>query len=374
MSLVADLLSKVKPSGRKGDVPPNLKRVVADLSDKRAAKKKIIVYFVLLLLPIAGGIGAVLFKDLYLKPKAGTRTSDISVAEFKKITRARQSSQARDQKQRNDESRKETGKKVAAVSKPTAYKQNEVSGKIKQMPGMAKKKPKEVSKQQSKEGEEQKINIEEQEEIKDVSEPDESGEITAEESETREAALLNKDLQLYLARSYENKKDYSKAFDSYKQILDVDPGNYLVMNNISSLLLHLEAFEEAIEYSEMALNIKKDYVPSLINLGIAYIKSGSLVAGEGYLLKVISIEPSNKYALFNIALLYEKIGEYDKAYGSYQRLSKMKDYQGYLGLARIAEKQNRISDAIMFYRELMSIEDIDPGIKRMANDRVYMLR
>ena len=185
---------------------------------------------------------------------------------------------------------------------------------------------------------------------------------------------MNKDLQLYLARSYENKKDYSKAFDSYKQILDVDPGNYLVMNNISSLLLHLEAFEEAIEYSEMALNIKKDYVPSLINLGIAYIKSGSLVAGEGYLLKVISIETSNKYALFNIALLYEKIGEYDKAYGSYQRLSKMKDYQGYLGLARIAEKQNRISDAIMFYRELMSIEDIDPGIKRMANDRVYMLR
>lgn len=374
MSLVAELLSKVKPSGRKGDVPPNLKKVVADLSDKRATKKKIIIYFVLLLLPIAGGIGAILFKDIYLKPKAGTRTSDISVAELKKITQAHQSSQARDQKQGKDEPGKEKGKKVAAVSKPIADEQNEVSGKIKQMPMMAKKEPEEVGKQQPKEDEKQKIEIEEQEEIKDVSEPDESEEIVAEESETREAALLNKDLQLYLAISYENKKDYSKAFDSYKQVLDVDPGNYLVMNNISSLLLHLEAFEESIEYSEMALNIKKDYVPSLINLGIAYIKSGNLTAGEGYLLKVISIEPSNRHALFNIALLYEKIGEYDKAYGSYHRLSKMRDFKGYLGLARIAEKQNRVSDAIMFYTKLMSMEGIDPRVKKMANDRVHMLR
>ncbi|MEE9164677.1 MAG: tetratricopeptide repeat protein, partial [Nitrospinota bacterium] len=269
---------------------------------------------------------------------------------------------------------KETGNKVSSVSQPTADKQEKIQEKMKQMPKVAKKESKEVSKQQSRENENQKTGIEDQEEIKDVSEPDESEKIVAVESKNRKAKPLNKDLQFYLARSYENKKDYSKAFDSYKQILDVDPDNYLVMNNISSLLLHLEAFEESIEYSEMALNIKEDYVPSLINLGIAYIKSGNLTAGEGYLLKVLSIEPSNKHALFNIALLYEKIGEYDKAYGSYQRLSKMRDFQGYLGLARIAEKQNRVADAIMFYTKLMSMEGIDPRIKKMVNDRVHMLR
>ena len=347
MSLVADLLSKVKPTGRKGDVPPNLKKVVAFLSDKRATKKKMLIYSVLSFLAIAGGIGAMLFVDLFSKPETSTKTSGISVAELKKRNQVRLPSQARlpsqtiNQKQRKEE---------------------------------AKKEPEEVSKQQPKEDEKQKIDIEKQEEIIDVFEPDESEEIEAEETETREAAPFDKDLQLYLARSYEKKKDYSKAFESYKRILDVDPGNYLVMNNISSLLLHLEVFEKSIEYSERALNIKEDYLPSLINLGIAYIKSGNPIAGEDYLLKVISIEPSNRHALFNIAILYEKVEEYDKAYGMYQRLSKMEDYQGYLGLARIAEKQNRISDAIMFYRELMSIEAIDPRIKKMANDRIRILR
>jgi hypothetical protein len=36
----------------------------------------------------------------------------------------------------------------------------------------------------------------------------------------------------------------------------------------------------------------------------------------------------------------------------------MKDVQGYLGLARIAEKQNRISDAIIIYRELVSMKGL----------------
>ncbi|MDP6624930.1 MAG: hypothetical protein QGG87_00540 [Nitrospinota bacterium] len=52
----------------------------------------------------------------------------------------------------------------------------------------------------------------------------------------------------------------------------------------------------------------------------------------------------------------------------------MKDVQGYLGLARIAEKQNRISDAIIIYRELVSMKGIDPQVKRMAHDRAYMLQ
>lgn len=378
MSLLADLLSKVKPSGRKGGVPPNLKKVVADLSGKRANRKKIITYSVLVFLSIAGGIGAMFFVDLYLKPKAGTRTSDISIAELKKRAQARLPSQAIDQKQKKEETKKNTDRKITVESKPTVDKQEEVSGKIEQMPKVVKKEPKEVSKEPPKEIEKQKEEKQEpdikQEEIEKTDEPGESYEIAAKEPETREVAPLNKDLHLYMARSYENKRDYSKAFDSYKQVLDADPNNYLVMNNISGLLLHLESFEESIEYSEMALNVKKDYVPSLINLGIAHIKSGNLTAGEGYLLKVLSLQPTNKHALFNLALLYEKIGEYDRAYGLYKKLSRMKDTQGYLGLARIAEKQNRVSDAIILYTKLMSMDGIDPRIKKMANDRINMLR
>ncbi len=385
MSLVADLLSKVKPSGRKGDVPPSLKKVVSDLSDKKTIRKKIIIYSILSLVAIIGGIGTVVFIDVYVAPKTDPKTSLASTAELKKRARERQASQAAAQKQKKDkvkkdEAKEEKSKKIVVASKPPAIKKEEISKKKEQVPEVARKEPEKTSKEQPKKVEkeiekEQRIEVEKDEEIEEIYEPEDIEDYEEEEQEPQETGPpVNKDLHLYLAKNYENQKDYSKAFDSYKQVLRADPNNYLIMNNISSVLLHLGSFEESIEYSEMALSIKREYVPSLINLGIAYIKSGNLTAGEGYLLKVLSLQPSNKHVLFNIALMYEKIGQFDRASESYQRLSKMKDVQGYLGLARIAEKQNRISDAIIIYRELVSMKGIDPQVKRMAHDRAYMLQ
>lgn len=94
---------------------------------------------------------------------------------------------------------------------------------------------------------------------------------------------------------------------------------------------------------------------------------------EGHLLKAISLEPSNRHAVFNIALLYEKMDEYGKAGISFERLSQLGDIQGYLGLARIAEREGRISDAIRFYREIMSMADVEPRLKRFVNERLVML-
>lgn len=396
MSLVAELLSKVKPTGRKGDVPPNLKKVVADLSEKRATKKKIIIYSAFLILSVLGGLGAIYFVDTYLKDSAGPVTPARDIAKLK--ARAKQAAlkkvqaakdkvaqvveekgvqPARKKTQEVTEGR-DAGKMLKDLETPadkSTVKKEAPQGKSKQATkeadkktgDAAKKKPTKAGAVKKKEKKEEKIEVEEEvEEEREQPEP--------QRQERKQVVAVNTDLKLYMAKTYENKKNYSKAYDSYREILEVEPNNYLVMNNISSVLLHMGVFEESIQYAEMALAEKKDYVPSLTNLGIAYIKAGNLTAGEGYLLKVLSLRPSNKNALFNIALLYEKIGEYGKAFKSYQKLSRMRDFQGYLGLARISEKQKRISDAIMYYNQLIALEGIDLRIKRMAANRIRVLQ
>lgn len=58
MSLLADLLSKVKYQGFKSDVPPNLKHAVLNSSEKYAVKKRIIFLSVLIFAAVVSGAGA----------------------------------------------------------------------------------------------------------------------------------------------------------------------------------------------------------------------------------------------------------------------------------------------------------------------------
>ncbi len=111
----------------------------------------------------------------------------------------------------------------------------------------------------------------------------------------------------------------------------------------------------------------------MINIGIAYIRLNNQSEGEAYLSKALSIEPSNSYALLNLGLLYEKRGDNDKAYGYFSKLSEIGNIHGHLGIARIAEKQGRNSDAVRIYREILSMNNIDPKTRKLVNDRLLLL-
>jgi hypothetical protein len=334
VSLLFDLLTRIKPAGRKGDVPPTLKRIVLDLSEKEAIKKKVFIFLVFIILLMVAGVGAAYVIETSFRPT----------------------------------NKKEGSLKIVARLQPPVNHQEELPvrsddltpGKIEQLPNVTQEKPLSIIGRlpdKTKRPKASKPEIRKPESI----------------ATSEQKGALNKDLYLYKARTFENKKDYVKALRNYKKVLGIDPKNHVIMNNISSILLHLGSFEESIEYSKKALALKKDYVLSLINLGVAYIKLERYSEGEGYLLEALSIESSHQYALFNIALLYEKIGDHKKAERSYYRLSKRGDVQGFLGLARIAEKQDRTSDAKDFYRDIMSMKTIDAPIKRLVNERVRML-
>jgi Tfp pilus assembly protein PilF len=182
--------------------------------------------------------------------------------------------------------------------------------------------------------------------------------------------LANRDVYLYTARTYESKRDYQQALYNYKKALGLDPENYIILNNISSILIQMGSYEESIVYSKNALAVKNTYPPSLINLGIACIRIDKLTEGEGYLTKALSIEPSNRYAILNLAIMQERQGDLDKAYASFYRLSGMGDIQGYLGIARIAEKRGKNSDAARIYQEILSMNDVDPKLKKLARERL----
>lgn len=354
MSLLADLLSKVKyksasvGEGRKTDVPPDLKRVVSSSAEKEATKKRILILSVLVILAIAAGVGAVYLMELYIKPSAKKRiaktTTPAQIATRPALPQV------------------ESPKPQAPATKPELSKTKPKAAK----PKLAKEIPKQ--KPEQKKTPEPKAEPKAENSQKDA----EKKPAIAQEPQPKPQDS-QKDVYLYTARTYESKKDYHQALLNYKKAMETDPGNYIIMNNISSVLIHLGSFEESIKYAKNVLAIKKDYVPSLINIGIAYIRLNNPAEGEAYLSKALSIEPSNSYALLNLGLLYEKRGDNDRAYGYFSKLSEMGNIQGHLGIARIAEKQGRSSDAVRIYREILSMNNIDPRTRKLVNDRLLLL-
>lgn len=146
---------------------------------------------------------------------------------------------------------------------------------------------------------------------------------------------------LYKASRSENKKDYLNAISIYEKIIEVEPENYIIMNKVASLLMNMGMWKESMDQLRKSYKIKKDYIPSLINIGIVYASTGNYSRAEKYLLKALAINPIDQNAIFSIALSYEKQRLYSKATGFYSRLKKLGDARGGPGLNRILSYTDR---------------------------------
>jgi len=391
VSLLADLLSKVKNKsaagveGRKTDIPPDLKRVVSNSAEKEAVKKKIVIFSVLILFAIISGIGGVYLIELYIiKPpaikKIAERTAPPQIETRPAPPLPETDKTETDKKDNAKPADIPDHTKIPEPPKPRAGTDAETDAALK--PKTIKPKPAkkpQPQKEAKKETVEEKKTSEEQkptgkaeanakDKPKKIQKP-----AVAEQKPEPKTHDPQKDVYLYTAKTYESRKDYHQALHNYKKALEIEPDNFTIMNNIASVLIRLGSLEEAIKYAGSALNTRKDYVPSLINLGIAHILLNNLTEGEMHLSKALSLEPSDSYALLNIGILYEQRGDNERAYGYFYKLSEMGNIQGYLGIARIWEKQGRTSEAARIYREILSMNNVDPKIKKLANDRLLQL-
>ena len=355
MSLITDLLPRVKQREPRRDIPPILKDAVFKSTTERQTRKRLSMVLLITSVFIGAGFGAIFLMEYLKEPPSAVRVPAATAPAFEP---ASQSAPPALQAKPKVEEIKAQNMMESAV-KPEQGKDSPNHPRRKKV--VAKKYIEGI-------GGEANGSVNEMR-----SEKASGGELPASTKPARGLIRDDKDFALYTARTYEMQRKYHQALSHYKDVLAMEPNNYAVMNNISSMLIHLGSYEESIGYAQRALNIRKDYVPSLVNMGIDYSFLSKTSESESYFRRALTIEPANRYALLNLALLYEKQSAVDRADQYYVRLSQEGDAQGYLGSARIAEKQNRIADAIHFYRMVKSTETADPQALNTANDRLMRL-
>ena len=183
----------------------------------------------------------------------------------------------------------------------------------------------------------------------------------------------SRDALLLAARETEQRKEYRQSLLLYKKALELDPDNYRILNNIAGINIQTGNYPEGAAAAQSALKIRPDYLPALVNAGIAMARSGKDKEAAAEFARVLAIDPSHRNALYNLALLRERSGAYDDAAALSRKLLDAGDTQGFIGLGRIYEKQNKLNEARQVYHEVLSAPGVSGSVKGVARERLQLL-
>ena len=195
-----------------------------------------------------------------------------------------------------------------------------------------------------------------------------------------------------------------KAADAYRMLLKQDYDNYTIRVNYGKVLFDtgryneaIVQFEEAIKlddkrpvvfyvlgvsyefkdgerygagfeadkaekYYLRALEIKQDYMEAIFNLGVLYIKIGKPEQAEKLMLDYVKRNPDSAVAYFLLGYIYDDLGLLDNAVWAYEKALFLD--RGLLdarfNLALVYTKQRRYKTAVKQYKALLYLE---PGSK-----------
>ena len=348
MSLLADLLSKIKQPQPKRQVPPNLQSIVQSSALKSASRRKTYIIFGMVIFFVLAGIIAVYVINSI------TETSDIGVSQPPLIAKSLETPDNQDGS-------------VTAIRRTDDKQIGQEKTEVPATPAKIIKKKVRAKKQSPAPSVSDNATV--------TSGAKDHADVPAMAiKETKEIDIAARDALLYKAREFEMKQDYSSALGTYREVLEIDSDNVMVLNNIAFIYLNLGIVQESIQYALLAEKLDVDYTPALINLGIAYAKSGNVTAAEYYLDRAFTLEPDNKSALLNLALLNERKQNYSAAAGYFAKLIKLGDTAGTLGLARVYEKQGRNTEALMLYKKATLLESLDRQQRRQIRQRISVLQ
>jgi len=331
MSLLAEILQRIRQSEISREIPPNLKEIVQNSTLNKYSKGKFLILGALFSSAIISGFFVVNMitsgiesrDSIGISSNEGIQHQEMKITESPKPLKKEQTVQGK-------QIVKSTGKVRKEPPVNTLRKKSQATVKSK--------------KRQYKKG-----------------------------SVIKSMDQRARDEYLYIARKHELSGDYLKALRYYNKALKFDPNSAQILNSIAYMYIRLNDPSMANRFSREALKIKSDYIPAMVNLSIGLAMEGKYDMAEDVLQRALRIDEHNKEAILNLAILYERQERFDTAMEYYTRLARFGDINGDLGVARIYEKRHEYDKARAIYRKLISSHDIDKNTASYVRKRLMLI-
>lgn len=159
---------------------------------------------------------------------------------------------------------------------------------------------------------------------------------------------------------------WSSNYNLWTHALAVTGRNFIAQDNLGGALLLLGRPDEAYSHFQAAAEINPLDPMSRSNLGAYLQEHGHTAEAIEQNNRVISLtsDPGLLAATYaNLGAAYRKLGEDEKARTSYDQALQLNpnQYNAYLGLGELLEKQSRLDDAISNYSKAVELRPTDTG-------------
>lgn len=168
-----------------------------------------------------------------------------------------------------------------------------------------------------------------------------------------------------------------ERIEQYKQILEIDPEDYQIRNNLGVVYAQLRLLDEAIEEFKKVLEQKPDYTTAWLNLGSAYGDAGKVDDAIKCYEKAIELKPDYVKGYSNLAMAYYQKNEYQKAIDMLDEY--FKNYQGepdehiYFILAESYRGLNDKANTVAAYKKVLEINPSNEWVRSQLEniDQVF---
>lgn len=146
----------------------------------------------------------------------------------------------------------------------------------------------------------------------------------AREGETRLSAWLESHpqdvkMRLYLAESLISRGQNQSAATQYLLLNQQIPNNFLVLNNLASILTELND-KRALPFAEQAYKLKPNNPAVMDTLGWLLVQEGQAARGMGLLKEALSLAPDSADTHYHLAVAFFKTGDQVRARNELERL------------------------------------------------------
>lgn len=195
----------------------------------------------------------------------------------------------------------------------------------------------------------------------------------AEYEEVLKKAVTSEPKNIYilkgLAAVYYQQKEFEKAVQTYKLILDIDKNDYEALFLMGSILEDSGRRNEAIEKFKKALSVKPDYSDALNSLGYVYAEEGkNLKEAKALIEKALSADPDNGAYIDSLGWVYFKMNLIDKAIESLEKATNLlSDPVIYDHLGDSYFKKGLLDKAAIVWKKSL---ELDPSKEKIIREKL----
>jgi Flp pilus assembly protein TadD len=157
--------------------------------------------------------------------------------------------------------------------------------------------------------------------------------------------------------TFYNQKDFSKAIQAYRKVIELDPTYVEAYNNLGIIYQMMGDMDRALGAYQKSTEINPRYEKGYNNLGILLLLSGLYEEASEAFQKALAINSNNIESHIYLGILFKKKGQWQEAIESYQRALAVDPLHGetHYNIALLYEQLENFELAVAHYQQFIQL-------------------